>query len=317
MEVLRGEVTAAEYDCLASLLAGAATSYRKASTLNPFPKGFLRNTKDRDYDRLAACLATLPTPEDMFGPEPPARALTPDHDSLLQFLASDVVRVRRVDVATLRPHFPMTVASLTPNFAFALQHPPDTAAAQEFEALRRDHGSLVAFHGSPVENWHCIANTGLRNFSGTTRQQTGALFGEGIYLSTSLALGMDFSRTGDGWVNSTILGRRLRIIGLCEVIKHPTAVQRKDDGPTQRGETQSVPNAYIVAESSACVRVTHLLVYTDATPKPGGATPTSGRSMYLIFFYVSVLASVFMSRAENQASLAYHARKAARTLRRL
>ena len=50
--------------------------------------------------------------------------------------------------------------------------------AQEFQALKAKYGSQTAFHGSTIENWHCIVNTGLRNFSGTDKQKTGALFGE-------------------------------------------------------------------------------------------------------------------------------------------
>ncbi len=59
-------------------------------------------------------------------------------------------------------------------YAFSLPLLPP----KEFEALKGQYGAQVAFHGSSVENWHCIVNTGLRNFSGTDKEKTGALFGE-------------------------------------------------------------------------------------------------------------------------------------------
>jgi hypothetical protein len=49
---------------------------------------------------------------------------------------------------------------------------------QEFLKLKAEFGTHVAFHGSATENWFCIVNTGLRNFSGTEKQRTGAIFGE-------------------------------------------------------------------------------------------------------------------------------------------
>eukprot|EP00667_Euglena_gracilis_P009556 EG_transcript_9711 len=176
---------------------------------------------------------------------------------------------------------------------------------------------MIAFHGSSLENWHCIVNTGLRNFSGTSKQQTGALFGEGIYLSTLLSVAADFSRSGEGWSKSAVLGNRIRVIGMCEVVKHPQSVQRKESEETQRGSSlASVPNAYIVAQSSACVQVTHLLVYTDSAVGRGTTGPQPGRFKYLILFYVALLAAIIMSRAENRAYLRYVFRRFNRTYTR-
>eukprot|EP00667_Euglena_gracilis_P021850 EG_transcript_24094 len=204
MEVVQRELQAEEYDCMVSLLAGAANSYRKASTLNPFPKAFLQSDKDRDYDRLAACLRSLPSPADVFPADPLTLDLTEDQRSLLQFLASDVVRLRKVDATEMRHHFAPCAASLHPNLVFQVIHNAASSSVQEFASLKQEYGTMIAFHGSSLENWHCIVNTGLRNFSGTSKQQTGALFGEGIYLSTLLSVAADFSRSGEGWSKSAV-----------------------------------------------------------------------------------------------------------------
>uniref|UniRef100_A0A7S1HZD6 Poly [ADP-ribose] polymerase n=1 Tax=Eutreptiella gymnastica TaxID=73025 RepID=A0A7S1HZD6_9EUGL len=300
------------YDCVVSLLSGAANSYRKASTLNPFPKAFVTENKDRDYDRLCECLKRLPSPEEMFSADRNVIQLDADQHSLMQFLSNDVVQLRKVAVAELQPHYASCASTLHPNYAFELVHNSNSSTFQEFSALKAQYGAQTAFHGSTIENWHCIVNTGLRNFSGTEKQKTGALFGEGIYLSTMLSVAADFSRSGEGWSNSTILGRRIRVVGLCEVVKHPELVNRKESDSTQRGASlASVPNAYIVAQSSACVKVKYLLIYTEKAVSKEDAKK-AGNSYTLVMFYVVLLLAIVMSRAENQASVKYWSNKAYR-----
>uniref|UniRef100_A0A7S4G383 Poly [ADP-ribose] polymerase n=1 Tax=Eutreptiella gymnastica TaxID=73025 RepID=A0A7S4G383_9EUGL len=296
------------YDCVVSLLSGAANSYRKASTLNPFPKAFVTESKDRDYDRLCNCLRRLPSPKE-FSEENLTIELDDDLRSVVQFISNDIVKMRNVAVSEVKQHFGSCSASLHPNYCFELLHNPDSSSVQEFQALKAKYGSQTAFHGSTIENWHCIVNTGLRNFSGTDKQKTGALFGEGIYLSTMLSVATDFSRSGEGWSKSTTLGRRIRAVGLCEVVKHPEAVQRKESEETKRGSSlASVPNAYIVVQSSACVQVKYLLIYTESRGG-GDDKPAPSRFKYMILFYLVLLLAIVLSRAENRAYVKYTVRK--------
>ncbi len=44
------------------------------------------------------------------------------------------------------------------------------------------------FHGSPKSNWYSILHNGLRNMSGSSLMTNGAAYGNGIYLTTSLAM---------------------------------------------------------------------------------------------------------------------------------
>ena len=58
---------------------------------------------------------------------------------------------------------------------------------EKFRSMKAKFGSVFAFHGSPLENWHSIVREGLVVASGTDRQLHGAAYGKGIYLSPSLS----------------------------------------------------------------------------------------------------------------------------------
>jgi len=117
----------------------------------------------------------------------------------------------------------------TPHQYVLLSAPPEKE--QEFNTLKAKHGTVFAFHGSPVENWHCILRTGLRNASGTKLQLNGAAYGSGIYLSP-------LAQTSFGYAARTVYsqnaanqarksnGRFLgstnfHCVALCEVINTP------------------------------------------------------------------------------------------------
>lgn len=44
-----------------------------------------------------------------------------------------------------------------------MSSPPEREA--NFQQLKKKHGSIWAFHGSPFGNWHSILRIGLKNFS--------------------------------------------------------------------------------------------------------------------------------------------------------
>ena len=51
----------------------------------------------------------------------------------------------------------------TPYQYMLLTSTPEKEA--RFAALKKQYGSFMAFHGSPMENWHSILHNGLRNMS--------------------------------------------------------------------------------------------------------------------------------------------------------
>ncbi|KAK7009383.1 poly [ADP-ribose] polymerase 6 [Biomphalaria glabrata] len=62
-----------------------------------------------------------------------------------------------------------------------------------FNQKKNKYGSVFAFHGSPIFNWHSIIREGLLVASGTSRQLNGAAYGNGIYLSPNLHLSLGYS----------------------------------------------------------------------------------------------------------------------------
>jgi hypothetical protein len=60
------------------------------------------------------------------------------------------------------------------------------------------HGRLVAFHGSPLQNWWSIIGSGVRVLSGTAHQLHGAAHGRGVYLSTQFSVSAGYSATAQG-----------------------------------------------------------------------------------------------------------------------
>jgi len=82
----------------------------------------------------------------------------------------------------------------TPYQYLLLSAPPEKE--EQFNALKAKHGTIFAFHGSPVENWHCILRTGLRNASGTKLQLNGAAYGNGIYLSPNAQMSFGYANRG-------------------------------------------------------------------------------------------------------------------------
>ncbi|XP_005102137.1 protein mono-ADP-ribosyltransferase PARP6 [Aplysia californica] len=76
-------------------------------------------------------------------------------------------------------------------YQFLLRNSPPVQD-EMFRAKKESHGSVFAFHGSPLENWHSIIRHGLIVASGTDKQLHGAAHGKGIYLSPSIQLSSSY-----------------------------------------------------------------------------------------------------------------------------
>ncbi len=77
-----------------------------------------------------------------------------------------------------------------------LSSPPAKEAL--FRKAKQTYGSVFAFHGSHIENWHSILRHGLINASGTKHQMHGAVYGKGIYLSPHSSVSFGYSGMGHG-----------------------------------------------------------------------------------------------------------------------
>ncbi|ETO35537.1 hypothetical protein RFI_01525 [Reticulomyxa filosa] len=93
-------------------------------------------------------------------------------------------------------------------------------------------GSVFAWHGSPMENWHTILRTGLKNMSNSNQMRNGAAFGSGIYLAPQSGTSYWYceSSQSDTWPLSMFnmeqgyargkKGHGLYCLALCEVVNH-------------------------------------------------------------------------------------------------
>lgn len=111
---------------------------------------------------------------------------------------------------------PLLVRTLRP----ALQQPccifKVEGAHQHSWQQQQSSRHIIAFHGTDFANLHSILQQGLLAASGTRLQVNGALFGQGLYLSTDFNTAFSFTKGREAWHNST-LGRHLRCVLVCEV----------------------------------------------------------------------------------------------------
>jgi len=111
----------------------------------------------------------------------------------------------------------------TPYQYMLLMSTPEKEA--RFLVLKKKYGSFLAFHGSPMENWHSILRNGLRNMSNTKNMLHGAAHGAGIYLAPNAGTSQGYMRSGTGWSKSQF-GSSLSCLAMCEVINHPDVYGR-------------------------------------------------------------------------------------------
>jgi hypothetical protein len=102
--------------------------------------------------------------------------------------------------------------------------------------------------------------------SNSKLQQNGAIFGEGIYLSSDLAVSLGFCKAGKGWEHSSF-GQRARYLLLCEVAKGDKVFysDSSDSGHSKcnRGGGKDL-GTYIIVQNSELVRIRYIFVYVDS-----------------------------------------------------
>ena len=98
---------------------------------------------------------------------------------------------------------------------------------ESFAAQKAKHGSIWAYHGSRLENWHSILRNGLINASGTKLQVNGTAYGNGIYMSPHASVSFGYSdiptkdTVNPNW-KEPFVGQctQLRCICIIEVVNH-------------------------------------------------------------------------------------------------
>ncbi len=93
-----------------------------------------------------------------------------------------------------------------------------------------------------------------------------ALFGPGIYLTTSLNMALMYSRPGAAWPRCLrLIGRRFSAALLCRVRRDPASVKVESD-LLRESEGGRIPERYVVVQNNEMVREAFLLLFCNARP---------------------------------------------------
>eukprot|EP00741_Cyanophora_paradoxa_P023105 tig00021537_g22315.t1 len=201
----------------------------------------------KDFTGLLEVLNSIPKVKDLLQMPDLQAGLDARHPRafrLLRWISSS----NRAHLVRLEPS-KVIQEFVTPNQFYFLSTPPEKE--QAFKALRRQHGSFFAIHGSPLECWHSILRVGLRNASNTAYMTTGAAYGSGIYLSPSAATSAAYMQRQQtpGWRLSAFAGGNIQVMAVCEVVDHP--------------QLAGQPNPHYVVPNPDWVVTRLLLVITD------------------------------------------------------
>lgn len=74
---------------------------------------------------------------------------------------------------------------------FEVNHPQEVE--DKFQTEAKPFGTIYLYHGSSMENWYSILRNGLKITSGTQLMTAGAAYGNGIYLSSDIALSLQYA----------------------------------------------------------------------------------------------------------------------------
>lgn len=280
----------------------------------PFPKAFETNGF-RDYGLLAASIQTLPSLATFTENRPPNHlTLTDPQRAALQWVVCGNTRrppaaFVPISLQTFHEEVPQArvlwlSSSETPNLVFKLLSgahsnipPRDDGLSAGTSQQRNDmHANvLLAFHGTRFENIHSILRTGLLSMSGTRLERSGAIFGEGIYLSTELQVAYSFCQPGERWKGSKLApeGTRLRCVLVCGVARE--AMLRGDDNSSPEkapNALHAAPDHYVRVNRPDMVTLKYILVYldTDAESKRAPCQHQMVRPTTAVFMWATLIA---------------------------
>ncbi|XP_048737676.2 protein mono-ADP-ribosyltransferase PARP6-like isoform X2 [Ostrea edulis] len=225
-------------DLLIAMTRAACNSPRKNAIFSPYPTvvdpsrstELALNPKEKNYDKVKKILQCIPPTEQLVKTDSSKiKKSLDEQDKLAYPLLQWVISSNRSHIVKL-PKERRLEFMRTPHQYLLLNSPP--AKEKVFRDLKKQHGSTFAFHGSGIENWHCIIREGLIVASGTKLQVNGAAYGKGIYLSPNSSTSFGYSRMGYGYKKTPQNrlsqarfldhGVSMTCIALCEVITHPS-----------------------------------------------------------------------------------------------
>jgi hypothetical protein len=150
-----------------------------------------------------------------------------------------------------------------PNYIIKVEYGEEHRATKTFTNLKSQYGTVLGYHGSPLENFHSIVRNGL---DATFGKET-SLFGEGIYLSANRDVAFSFLKPGPNRYAHSLLGPRVGCIVCAEVACKPRVVRQSNGAKSSGGITiegdDNLPPGYIVAEDNDCVQIKYILIYNN------------------------------------------------------
>ncbi|XP_031336659.1 protein mono-ADP-ribosyltransferase PARP16 isoform X2 [Photinus pyralis] len=266
-------------DLMLCLFLTALQSYRVDTCLRPFPSRYIHDSH-KDVDSLRNLCDKIPSLETI---SKYPRMCSVEILELLKWLLcqKDHLSLRKVNFNKVK--VPTTIKKCyQPYYTYEVIYPSKTEEA--WQKRRNDRNSFLAYHGSQLDNFYSILKVGLQhNLSG----DKALLFGKGIYVTSEITISMSYAPFGLSWKNS-MLGNKISIIAVCEVINNPEKVKCKEKY-TQRTIHGDIPDKYFVVTDSDMIRLKYLFVYKESTVAVIESWLVRNLMLVLICLYVFIL----------------------------
>eukprot|EP00803_Ostreobium_quekettii_P006398 evm.model.scf_398.1 EVM.evm.TU.scf_398.1 scf_398:7956-9053(+) len=211
-------------DLVISAFAAAARHYRRPTVCLPFPSHlFQQRSGGKDYGACWSAVSGIPSVQTL-QEGAGLSSCTDTTVGLLSWLLNGKRRRHKLRAASAAD-FAQSVRLMGDARWQAPRaeerrgtvYDPSLILKVETEGTEHVQGrKALAYHGTHMENVHSILQNGLLSFSGTRLERNGAIYGEGIYLSTDPRVAYMFCKPAQAWPNSA-LGECLTCLLVCQV----------------------------------------------------------------------------------------------------
>jgi hypothetical protein len=135
---------------------------------------------------------------------------------------------------------------------------------KRFREMKKQYGSVWAFHGSALSSWHSIMRKGLKNMSGTKGQINGAAYGSGVYFANDANTSFGYMKFVACWSKSIFYkeGSQLGVLSMNELaVGHP--------------DLANMPNPYYVVAKEDLIATRYFFLY----PGGSGSSDVCGKDL--------------------------------------
>ncbi|KAF5284750.1 hypothetical protein FQA39_LY04475 [Lamprigera yunnana] len=238
-------------DFLLCLFITALQSYRVDRCLRPFPSTYIKDSI-KDIRCLRSVCDSIPPFNKLL--------LSPQicSSKVLKFLEwllcqEDQPTLHKINFKDIPVPSPLE-AVLQPHYTYKILY--SAKAEDNWQKRKNSRNTFFAYHGSPLDNFYSIFKVGLQHHLSVEKD---LMYGRGIYLATDITISMPYSPFSRSWGNS-IMGDKLSVIALCEVIDHLDKVIYKDSNHPERANQKgfvadNIAEKYILVRDSDMIRI--------------------------------------------------------------